>query len=59
MELGDGQSKRIDDLELRKYPGLIADLFRIQVVRDTEQPMFRPGIARGRGRVELVECNER
>src|SRR5438270_7581836 len=59
MELGDSQTKWIDELVLRVNPGLIAHLFGIEVVGETEHPMFGPRLPRMAGRVELVESQER
>jgi hypothetical protein len=42
MELCDGRSQRIDDLELREDVGLVADLFGIPIVGHTEPPMLYP-----------------
>ena len=55
MELGDGQSQRIDELILWVDFGLIADLFGIQVVRDTEHPMLRAWLPRVAWGVQLVQ----
>src|SRR5260370_19562004 len=55
MKVRDGQSERIDGLELRKDFGLIADLFGVQIVGDTEQPMLRPRFAGVLWGVELVD----
>ncbi len=55
VELGDGQAKRIDELELRKDLGLIANLLRVQVVGHTDHPMLGSRLPRVVGRVELVE----
>ena len=59
MELRDGQSERIDRLELREDPGLVAHLLRVQIVGDAEQPMLRPRLARVAGGVELVDGDKR
>ncbi len=59
MELGDGQSKWIDRLELWEGFRLVGHLFRIEVVRDREHPVLRArlsGIADG---VELVDAHQR
>src|SRR6185312_752420 len=59
VKLGDRQSKGIDELILRINLGLIAHLFGIEVVGDTEHPMLRSRIPRMAGRVEFVERQER
>ena len=46
VELGDGQSQRIDRLELWEYSSLVAYLLGVQVVGDTQQPMLRPRFPR-------------
>ena len=58
MEFGDGQSERVDGLELRKDAGLIAYLFGIQVVGHTQQPMLHPGLTRVPLGIELVYGDE-
>ena len=55
MELGDGQSQRVDRLELREDPGLVAYLFGIQVVGGTDAPMLDAGFVGAARRVELVD----
>ena len=44
MELRDGQSERVDRLELREDVCLVADLLGIQIVGNTQHPMFCPGL---------------
>jgi hypothetical protein len=40
VELRYGQAERIDELVLRIDPGLIADLFRVEIVGQTEHPVL-------------------
>jgi hypothetical protein len=58
MELCDGQSKPIDDFELREDFGLVADLFGIQIVGHADTPMLRARLVRSAWRVELIESNK-
>src|SRR5260370_25263854 len=55
VELSEGQSKRIDRLELREDTGLVAHLLGVQIVSDTEQPMLRAWLAGVLRRVEFVD----
>ena len=59
MELGDGQAKRVDRLELRADPRLFVHLLGVEVVRDGEQPMFCAWLTGVAGGVEPVNVDER
>jgi len=58
VELGDGQSQRIDELVLRINPGLVTDLFGIEIVGDAEHPMLCTGLARVLRRVEPIHGHQ-